>query len=176
MWMDAILCSIPDAAQALGLGRSKLYELITAGSIETVTIGRRRLVRVATAKAAWSMGAQMKAPGAAATAPGATIVGFGGATAHNKPNGSRRASASGQEGGNSVVLFDQPYRGDVWRLEVTTHKGRTFGNWRKWYRDGEALLPTREGVTIPLERFPELHASIGDYLASAPPGAALRGV
>jgi hypothetical protein len=119
---------------------------------------------------------QMKAPGTAGTAPGATIVGFGDATACNNRNPSRTASASGQEGGNSVVLFDQPYRGDVWRLEVTSHNGRTFGNWRKWYRNGEALLPTREGVTIALERLPELHAAIGDYLASAPPGAALRGV
>lgn len=44
--MDAILIGIPDAAKALGLGRSKLYELIAEGRLETVTIGRRRLVRV----------------------------------------------------------------------------------------------------------------------------------
>ena len=37
---------------------------------------------------------------------------------------------------SSAILFEQPYRGDVWRLEVATHEGRTFGNWRKWYRDG----------------------------------------
>jgi excisionase family DNA binding protein len=43
--MDAILVSIPDAAKALGVGRSKLYELIGEGRLETVTIGRRRLVR-----------------------------------------------------------------------------------------------------------------------------------
>lgn len=43
--MDAILVSIPDAAKALGVGRSKTYELIQAGKLETVTIGRRRLVR-----------------------------------------------------------------------------------------------------------------------------------
>jgi excisionase family DNA binding protein len=49
--MEAILCSIPEAAEALGLGRSKLYELIAGGSIETVTIGRRRLVRVASIRA-----------------------------------------------------------------------------------------------------------------------------
>jgi len=44
--MESLLISIPDAARALGLGRSKLYELIAEGRLETVSIGRRRLVRV----------------------------------------------------------------------------------------------------------------------------------
>lgn len=46
--MDTLLCSIPDAAKALGVGRSKVYESldINGGRLETVTIGRRRLVRV----------------------------------------------------------------------------------------------------------------------------------
>ncbi len=44
--MDTILIGIPDAAKALGLGRSKIYELISEGRLESVTIGRRRLVRV----------------------------------------------------------------------------------------------------------------------------------
>ena len=69
----------------------------------------------------------------------------------------------------AALLFEQPHRGDVWRLEVTEHNGRTFGNWRKWYRRGDAMQPTREGVTIPLERFPELHAAIGAYLAETAP-------
>jgi hypothetical protein len=59
----------------------------------------------------------------------------------------------------AALIFDQSYRGDVWRLEVTDYDGRTFGNWRKWWRDGDTLKPSREGVTIPLERFPELHAA-----------------
>jgi excisionase family DNA binding protein len=42
--VDTLLCSIPEAAKALSLGRSKLYELINAGALQTVTIGRRRLV------------------------------------------------------------------------------------------------------------------------------------
>jgi hypothetical protein len=71
-----------------------------------------------------------------------------------------------------TVLFEQPYRGDLWRLEIVTHDGRTFGNWRKWYAVGSDLKPTRQGVTIDIERLPELHASIGAYLASAPPQAA----
>lgn len=49
--MDTLLCSIPDAARALGLGRSKIYELIAEGRLETVTIGRRRLVRVESVRA-----------------------------------------------------------------------------------------------------------------------------
>ena len=64
------------------------------------------------------------------------------------------------------VLFEQPYRGDVWRLEVAEHDGRTFGNWRKWYRDGEMWKPTRQGVTIPLDRLFKLGDSIAGYFAS----------
>ncbi len=66
----------------------------------------------------------------------------------------------------AVVLFDHPYRGDVWRLEVASHGGRTFLNWRRWYWVGDDLKPTREGVTIPLERLSELHAATGAYLAA----------
>lgn len=44
--MEPLLYSILDAAKALNLGRSKIYELIAEGKLETVTIGRRRLVRV----------------------------------------------------------------------------------------------------------------------------------
>jgi excisionase family DNA binding protein len=42
---EPLLCSITDAAAALGLSRSKTYELISGGSLLTVSIGRRRLVR-----------------------------------------------------------------------------------------------------------------------------------
>jgi excisionase family DNA binding protein len=44
--MDALLCSISDAAKLLGVGRSTAYELISEGKLETVSIGRRRLVRM----------------------------------------------------------------------------------------------------------------------------------
>lgn len=49
--MDTLLCSIPEAARVLGLGRSKLYELIGEGRLETVNIGRRRLVRTDSVRA-----------------------------------------------------------------------------------------------------------------------------
>jgi excisionase family DNA binding protein len=49
--LEPMLCSILDAAKALSLGRSKTYELIAEGRLETVTIGRRRLVRVESVRA-----------------------------------------------------------------------------------------------------------------------------
>ena len=44
--MNPVLLPVyPDAARALGgLGRTKLYELISSGQLRTVTIGRRRFV------------------------------------------------------------------------------------------------------------------------------------
>jgi excisionase family DNA binding protein len=55
MIVEALLVSIPDAGKALGLGRSKVYDLIGDGRLETVTIGRRRLVRVESVKALAAM-------------------------------------------------------------------------------------------------------------------------
>lgn len=36
----------PDAANALGLGRTKTFEEVAAGRLRTVRVGRRRLVPV----------------------------------------------------------------------------------------------------------------------------------
>ena len=41
---ERLLYTINDAAKVLGVGRTKFYELLDAGHIATVTIGRRRLV------------------------------------------------------------------------------------------------------------------------------------
>lgn len=41
-----LTCTIDEACQATGLGRTKLYELIGAGRLATTTTGRRRLVSV----------------------------------------------------------------------------------------------------------------------------------
>jgi excisionase family DNA binding protein len=38
-----LTCTIDDACEVTGLGRTKLYELIGTGRIVTTTIGRRRL-------------------------------------------------------------------------------------------------------------------------------------
>ena len=45
--MDAIFISIADAARTLSVGRTKLYQLVDEGRVETVRLGRRRLVKVA---------------------------------------------------------------------------------------------------------------------------------
>lgn len=44
---EPITVRIPVAIQLTGIGRSKLYELIKAGDIETVKIGTATLVKVA---------------------------------------------------------------------------------------------------------------------------------
>jgi excisionase family DNA binding protein len=38
------LYNITDTARALALGRTKVYELIASGELESVRVGRRRLV------------------------------------------------------------------------------------------------------------------------------------
>ena len=43
---ERLTCTIAEACEATGLGRTKMYELIGEGCLETTTIGRRRLVRV----------------------------------------------------------------------------------------------------------------------------------
>ncbi len=43
---ERLSCTIDEACEATGLGRTKLYELIGAGQIITTTVGRRRLVMV----------------------------------------------------------------------------------------------------------------------------------
>ena len=45
--MENITVSVNDAAKALSLGRSKIYELICSGDLKIVKIGRRTLVTVA---------------------------------------------------------------------------------------------------------------------------------
>lgn len=44
--MEAIFCGIPEAAKALGIGKTKAYELIADGSLKQVKIGRRSVVTV----------------------------------------------------------------------------------------------------------------------------------
>jgi excisionase family DNA binding protein len=45
------LISIEKAAESLSIGRSKTYDLINEGKLITVTIGRRRLVRIESVEA-----------------------------------------------------------------------------------------------------------------------------
>jgi excisionase family DNA binding protein len=43
---ERLTCTIAEACEAVGLGRTKLYELIDEGRLDSITIGRRRLVFV----------------------------------------------------------------------------------------------------------------------------------
>lgn len=42
--MEKLLVSIPDAATALSVGRTTVYELMRSGQLETRKMGRRRLI------------------------------------------------------------------------------------------------------------------------------------
>jgi excisionase family DNA binding protein len=44
---EPLLTSIEGGARMLGLGRSKTLQLVYAGEIESVLIGRRRLLKIA---------------------------------------------------------------------------------------------------------------------------------
>jgi excisionase family DNA binding protein len=41
-----LTCTVGEACNATGLGRTKLYELIGAGCLDTTKVGRRRLISV----------------------------------------------------------------------------------------------------------------------------------
>lgn len=41
-----LTCTIAEACEVTGLGRTKIYELIGEGRVSTTTVGRRRLVIV----------------------------------------------------------------------------------------------------------------------------------
>lgn len=41
-----LTCTIEEACEVTGLGRTKLYELIGDGHLDTIAIGRRRLILV----------------------------------------------------------------------------------------------------------------------------------
>lgn len=41
---DRYTLSIKDAREALGLGRTTIYKLIGDGTLQTITVGRRRLI------------------------------------------------------------------------------------------------------------------------------------
>lgn len=49
--LEPLVVRIPDACRLLGVGRSKLYELIADGKIEAVKIGANRLILLASVKA-----------------------------------------------------------------------------------------------------------------------------
>jgi excisionase family DNA binding protein len=48
---ERLTCSIAEACDATGLGRTTIYELIAQASIVTTTVGRRRLIVVRSLRA-----------------------------------------------------------------------------------------------------------------------------
>jgi len=44
---DAVMLSVPETAERLGVGTTKVKQLIASGQLASVTIGRRRLVPAA---------------------------------------------------------------------------------------------------------------------------------
>jgi excisionase family DNA binding protein len=45
-FVQRLTCTVAEACEVTGIGRTKLYELIGDGRLDTTTIGRRRLVLV----------------------------------------------------------------------------------------------------------------------------------
>jgi excisionase family DNA binding protein len=45
--MELLAVSVKDAARALGVGRTTVYALVNEGKIETIHVGRRRLIKTA---------------------------------------------------------------------------------------------------------------------------------
>lgn len=45
--MESLAISVKDAARALGVGRTTVYLLVNTGEIETIHVGRRRLIKTA---------------------------------------------------------------------------------------------------------------------------------
>ena len=43
--MEALLLTVPEAAAQLGVGRTKIYDLIASGALEAVKVDRCRRIR-----------------------------------------------------------------------------------------------------------------------------------
>lgn len=73
---------------------------------------------------------------------------------------------------NGEVLFEHRHGGHRWILEIARFRGREYCNWRCWVlKDGD-WVPTRMGMTFPLDRLPDLYQAVGDYMARATASAA----
>lgn len=49
--MEIVTASISDTAKSLGVGKTKVYQLIHAGRLDIIKIGRRTLVRAESIRA-----------------------------------------------------------------------------------------------------------------------------
>lgn len=72
---------------------------------------------------------------------------------------------------NAGLIFEMSHKADLWRLEVVQHNGRTFANWRKWWRDSDGVWkPSRVGLTFPPERLADLRKAVEAWEAAGPTG------
>lgn len=58
--MEPIVLSVPDACKVLSIARTKLYECLADGRLDSITIDRKRLVTVASIKRLVEPAAQQK--------------------------------------------------------------------------------------------------------------------
>jgi excisionase family DNA binding protein len=49
--METLTISVNSAKAALGLGHTKIYELINDGTLQSVRVGRRRLIKAESVRA-----------------------------------------------------------------------------------------------------------------------------
>lgn len=48
--MEPVTCSVSAAAAAIGVSRATLYNYLSAGKVESIRIGGRRLVKIASVR------------------------------------------------------------------------------------------------------------------------------
>lgn len=48
--MQQLVLSVAETARTLGLGRTKVYDLLDSGELKSVRVGRRRLVSAASVR------------------------------------------------------------------------------------------------------------------------------
>ena len=65
---------------------------------------------------------------------------------------------------------------EVLRVMLQTFKGRELVSVRVWYREreGDALRPGKNGLTVRVEKLPELHEAIGKAIEAAKREGTLR--
>ena len=56
--IEPLLVTVPKGCRISGLGRSKLYELLASGTVQSVLVGRRRLIKYSSLKQLAERGAQ----------------------------------------------------------------------------------------------------------------------
>lgn len=67
---------------------------------------------------------------------------------------------------SAPMLFEQPHKGKLFRLEMRVIKGKLFADPRKWWWDGADWQRSAQGICIPIEMLPAMHEAIGNYLAA----------